>query len=74
MNGQVLTVAEEETDVGVRMCKSLKPGVQCQKAARTATAVLAQLARAFHYRDRHIFIRLYTQYVRPHLEFASPVW
>ena len=48
--------------------------MQCTKAARTAQAVLGQLARAFHYRDRHVFIRLYTQYVRPHLEFATPVW
>jgi hypothetical protein len=29
-------------------------------------------ARAFHCRDRHIFVRLYTQYVKPHLEFARP--
>jgi len=25
-------------------------------------------------RDRNIFLRLYQQYVRPHLEFASPAW
>ncbi len=36
--------------------------------------MLNQLRRAFHFRDRHIFVRLYTQYVRPHLEFASPAW
>ena len=38
------------------------------------STVLAQLARAFHFRDRHIFVRLYVQYVRPHLEFSSPAW
>jgi ribonuclease P/MRP protein subunit RPP40 len=26
------------------------------------------------FRDRHFFVRLYTQYVRPHLEFALPAW
>jgi hypothetical protein len=26
------------------------------------------------FRDRHFFVRLYTQYVRPHLEFAFPAW
>jgi ribonuclease P/MRP protein subunit RPP40 len=36
--------------------------------------VLSQISRAFHYRDRHVFIRLYVQYVRPHLEFAVPAW
>jgi hypothetical protein len=33
-----------------------------------------QLAKCFHYRDRNIFVRLYQQYVRPHLEFSTPVW
>jgi hypothetical protein len=26
------------------------------------------------YRDRHVFVRLYVQYVRPHLEFSVPAW
>jgi ribonuclease P/MRP protein subunit RPP40 len=25
-------------------------------------------------RDRHTFMKLYKQYVRPHLEFSSPAW
>ncbi len=24
--------------------------------------------------SRHVFLKLYMQYVRPHLEFASPTW
>ena len=36
--------------------------------------VLSQLSRALHFRDRHVFVRLYVQYVRPHLEFAVPAW
>ncbi len=64
----------EERDIGVEMTKNLKPSSQCAKAARTAQTVLSQLTRAFHYRDRNIFLRLYQQYVRPHLEFASPAW
>ena len=32
-----------------------------------------QITKNFHYRDKNIF-RLYVQYVRPHMEFASPVW
>ena len=30
--------------------------------------------RAFHFRDRHVFMSLYLQYVRPHLEFAVSAW
>jgi hypothetical protein len=74
MKGQALQKTTEETDIGVKVTNMLKPSAQCQKAARTAQTVLSQLSRAFHYRDRHIFIRLYVQYVRPHLEFASPAW
>jgi hypothetical protein len=74
MNGHVLEETTEEKDIGVAVDPSLKPAAQCRKAAKTAQTVLAQITRAFHFRDRHIFIRLYTQYVRPHLEFASPAW
>ncbi len=72
--GQVLEVTSEERDIGVIMAKSMKPSTQCANAARTAQTVLSQVTRAFHYRGRNIFVRLYMQYVRPHLEFASPAW
>jgi ribonuclease P/MRP protein subunit RPP40 len=74
MNGQKLEKTTEEVDVGVTISRTCKPSSQCAKAAKTAQAVLGQLARAFHYRDRHIFIRLYIQYVRPHLEYAAVAW
>ena len=74
MAGTTLSVTEEEKDIGVTMSRNLKPSKHCRKAAGTAGAVLRQLTRNFHYRDRNIFKKLYVQYVRPHLEFASPAW
>ena len=74
MDGQPLETKEEKKDIGVTMLKNLKTSAQCSKAARTAQAVLGQITRAFHYRDRHVYMRLYTQYVRPHLEFSTQVW
>ena len=74
MRGQALECTKEERDIGIIISEDLKPSAQVAKAARTAAAVLAQLTRAFHYRDRHIFVRLYKQYVLPHLEFASVAW
>ena len=50
----------EETDIGVVVNPSLKPAAQCRKVARTAQTVLAQITRGFHFRDRNIFMRLYT--------------
>ncbi len=74
MTGVPLAVTTEEKDVGVLVSSNLKPSAQCAKAAKTAALVLGQIARAFHFRDRNIFVNLYKQYVRPHLEFACPAW
>jgi hypothetical protein len=74
MYGTELTEVEEEKDVGVIIHKSLKPAGQCAKSANTAGAVLRLIQRNFHYRDRNVFVKLYKQYVRPHLEFSTPAW
>ncbi len=71
MNGHVLEETKEERDIGVIVSANMKPTAQCMRAAKTAQTVLGQLSRAFHYRDRHVFMRLYKQYVRPHLEFST---
>jgi ribonucleases P/MRP protein subunit RPP40 len=74
MNGTELQTVDEETDVGVVVHKSLKQTRQCEKAANTAKAVLGLVQRNFHYQDRNVYMKLYKQYVRPHLEFSSPAW
>ncbi len=74
MGGTRLSTTKEERDIGVMVSNNLKPGSQCSKAAGTASAVLAQVSRAFHYRDRFTFKNLYKQYARPHLEFAVQAW
>jgi hypothetical protein len=56
MGGEKLEVTEEERDIGVNMTSSLKPSQQCKNAARTAQTVLSQLARAFNFMDRHVFL------------------
>jgi hypothetical protein len=74
MNGVRLAVVEEEKDVGITVHRSLKPARHCERVAATAMGVLKQMTKNFHYRDRNIFLKLYTQYVRPHVEFATPAW
>ena len=74
MAGIKLNEVEEEKDIGVTIQSNLKPSKHCQKIAGTASAVLRQLTKNFHYRDKNIFKKLYIQYVRPHVEFASPAW
>jgi hypothetical protein len=53
MAGERLKTTKEETDIGMLVTNTLKPGAQCAKAAKTASTVLGQLTRAFHFRDRH---------------------
>ena len=74
MDGVVLKETEEERDIGITVTSNLKPAKQCLKAAATATSVLMQILKSFHYRDRHLYMNLYKQYVRPHLEFAVTAW
>ena len=74
MAGEKLVVVEEEKDIGVLVQKNMKPSKHCKKSADIAGAVLRQLTKNFHFRDRFVFKKLYVQYVRPHLEFASPAW
>jgi hypothetical protein len=74
MSGQQLEVVDSGRDIGVTVSQTLKPSAQCAKAAGTARSVLGQIVRAFHYRDRTTFVKLYITYVRPHLEFCTPAW
>ena len=72
--GTILECTSEEKDVGVWISTTLKPSLQCQKAANKANSVLGQMARAVSYRDRITWVKLYKQYVRPHLEYCIQAW
>ena len=72
--GSLLESVNEEKDVGVWISSTLKPSFNCQKAANKANSVLGQMARAVSYRDRITWVKLYKQYVRPHLEYCAQAW
>ena len=74
MAGSILPTSTEEKDLGVIISNTLAPSKQCAEAARKARGVLFNISKSFHYRDRHVFVRLYKQYVRCLLEYAAPVW
>ena len=74
MYGTNLADTEKERDIGVIVSNTLKPTAQCAEAARRAGAVLTQISKAFLYRDRRVFLQLYLQFVRCHLEFAVSAW
>lgn len=74
INGHPLLAVDEEKDLGILINSSCTPSKQVSAAALKGNQVLGQLMRAFTYRDRYTFIKLYKQYVRPHLEYCIQAW
>lgn len=74
MNGVPLTVVHKEKDLGIIISDTAKPSLQVAAATKKANQVLGQLFRCFTYRDSTHFLRLYLQFVRPHLEYAVQAW
>ena len=75
MFGVQIPTSTEEKDVGVLISDTMRPSRHCAEISRKAMAVLYQISKSFHYRDRHVFVRLYKTYdVRCLVEYASPSW
>ena len=47
---------------------------QVNKATNAAKAIIAQLRNSFKYFDAELVRLLYVSLIRPHLEYAVPVW
>ena len=63
-----------ERDLGVYISSNLKSQGQVNQATNKANSVLGMLKRTFVCREVIIWKKLYTTYIRPHLEFAVAVW
>ena len=53
---------------------TMKPSVQCAKAAAKDTQVLGIIKRNFVLTDDEDFRLLFNGFVRPHLEYCVSVW
>ena len=74
MNGEPIQSVEKEKDLGVWISEDLKPGLQCEAAAKAANAALGMILRSFHYRKKFTLVHLFKTFVRPKLEFAVASW
>ena len=72
--GCILTDPGCERDIGVIISTDMKPSIQCITAAKKANQTLGRMAKAFSYRDKKVWLKLYTVYVRPLLEYAVQAW
>ena len=64
----------EEKDLGVTIDADLKFEEHIASKVRTANAIVGQMRRSFSYLDCDTFKRIYTAFVRPHLEYGVAVW
>ena len=74
MNGKTLNSIDTECDLGVLISSNLRPSVQCLNAVRKARLALRSIEIGFVLRDQKVFVNIYKQFVRCHLEHASQVW
>ena len=63
-----------EKDLGVTIDAELKFEEHISRKVRIANAIVGQIRRSFSYLDCDTFRRIYTAFVRPHLEYGQAVW
>ena len=73
-NRVILDVTNSEKDLGILINENLKYNQQCNIAANKANNMLGILKNTFVSRDTYTWKKLYTIYIRPHLEFAIQAW
>ena len=74
MCGNELEHVCEEKDLGVIMDEELKFEDQMSAKVKKANGMDGLIRRSFSYLDYRLFKKLYTTFVRPHLEYAQAVW
>ena len=72
--GNELDHVFEEKDLGVYIDSELKFDEHISNKVNKANAMVGLIRRSFSYLDGELFKKLYTCFVRPHLEYAQAIW
>ena len=64
----------EEKDLGVLIDSDLTFAEHISSKVNLANSVMGLIRRSFSYLDKHTFKKLYSAFVRPHLEYAQCIW
>ena len=70
----ILETTEIERDLGVLVSSDGSFSHQVNAAIARANSILGRMRNTFKYFNSNILKTLYLTFIRPHLEFASPVW
>ena len=69
-----ITKVSSEKDLGVVIDNKLLFREHISGKVKTANKILGLIFRTFTYMDKDMFLDLYKTLVRPHLEYATPIW
>ena len=64
----------EEKDLGVIVDSDVTFEEHISSKIRTANAIVGLIRRSFSYLDCKSFVKMYTSFVRPHIEYGQSVW
>ena len=74
INGNELEHVYTEKDLGVTIDENLSFEDHISTKVRVANAIVGQIRSSFTFLDGPTFKRLYTAFVRPHLEYGQSAW
>ena len=74
MNGQILEDVTMQQDLGILVDRELKCHNQTAAAVKKANQVLGIIKKTIYTKSKITISLLYMSLVRPHLEYANPVW
>ena len=74
MEDESLKISKCEKDLGVNIDDKLNFQKHIALATAKANRIMAIVFKTFDYMDEAMFKQLYKSLVRPHLEYAAPVW
>lgn len=74
INGNILPSVKDITDLGITVDSSLRFGKHYRLLASKAHHRAALILRTFSTRDPMLLFKAFTVYVRPLLDYCSPVW
>ena len=64
----------EEKDLGVIVDSEISFEAHILKKVQLANNIVGLIRRSFSHLDGEMFVKLFTAFVRPHLEYAQAVW
>ena len=74
LNEHKIKSEEFVKDLGVIVNKNLKPSDHINNITKKANALLGQYYRTFSCKDRNTVMKMYTNFVRPLVEYSTTVW